>query len=114
MDGMTDKELADAVVALGVVKRYPDEKEWWCYFSDEVGQHTTKTLVRDWRVAGKMTERAIEHGSFPFIGSCTTDTYQATVKRGWGASAAISHHVDESLPRAIIEACCTALGDSNE
>jgi len=98
---MNDIELADAVVALGVVKRYPDEREWWCYFSDEVGQHTTKTLVRDWRVAGSLMERCFELN--------TTRTH--AFNPYWPVQSAMSEHQfgGESLPRAIIEACVKAL-----
>ena len=105
---MNDKELVAVCVKLGVVHILAGKYWMPTGLNMEIGE-LPETVVCDWRVAGVLMEKAIEKGSFPFIGSCTTDTYQATIKRGWGANAAISHHVNESLPRAITEACVEVL-----
>ena len=88
---MNDKELADKVVALGV-KRFP------ALFGHY--QPHDHDFVRDWRVAGALMEKVgrieirQEHD-----GTWSVDILWAKV----------SCTYNESLPRAIIEACCEAL-----
>lgn len=101
---MTDQELADAVVALGALhqrdrKRWPD-----LYIVQNYGDEPLRAdeAVRDWRVAGAFMEKVerlwYRHG-----------------KLGWEAVVCkdngdlISDGINESLPRAIIEACVNAL-----
>ena len=101
---MNDRELADAVVALGVAKRYPDESEWWVYWFDGAGSFSAKEFVRDWRVAGKMIEKV--DGVYVealFGGGC----FQVQVIKMDCEST--DWHEDLSTPRAIIEACVEAL-----
>ncbi len=104
---MTDKELPDRVVALGVGAWdafSPDTLIWPPGASSPVHY---KQFVNDWHVAGALLEKAntawygvstYQDGSGPF---------HVTVERSkytdWSSKA------DESLPRAIIEACCDAL-----
>ena len=103
---MDDKTLADAVVALGVGLEQS-------MFTDDYTYHgigiTADKAVRDWRVAGALMGKVIEWGGFSYVGSCTTDTFQASAFRGYGHQKKTNHGVDESLPRAIIEACVEAI-----
>ena len=90
---MNDKELADAVVALGVGRKpdcaHPDFELWYLglqsFEADE--------FVRDWRVAGASLEAA-KHPDYIMD--------RAFEKTG-------SLIPEESLPRAITEACVEAL-----
>ena len=110
---MTDKELADKVVALGV--GWSGEPGSDAYWPDGERYATSgnvlraDTFVRDWRVAGALLERLDAFGSHkirgnkyefrPFIHGCRI------------GSNGLRHVVNESLPRAIIEACVEALDD---
>lgn len=108
---MSDKELADKIVALGVgcddngLYGLPNQGMWML---------RAEFFVRDWRVAGALMEKVIEWGGFDFVGSCTIDTFQATAYRGYGHLKKINHGVNESLPRAICEACVEALESEND
>ena len=95
---MNDKELADVIVATGLftvgsewgdIKMYNVEPEH-DLLCDEL-------FVRDWRVAGALMEKVESE-------SKTSDT-------AWMFGQALAWHRDgeESLPRAIIEACVEAL-----
>ena len=99
---MNDRELADAVVALGVAKRYPDESEWWVYWFDGAGSFSAKEFVRDWRVAGKMIEKVDAVYVEALVGGC----FQVQVMMDCEST---DWHEDLSTPRAIAEACCEAL-----
>ena len=91
---MNDRELADAVVALGVAKRYLGAAK----------RYPAKEFVRDWRVAGKMIEKV--DGVYVealFGGGC----FQVQVIKMDCEST--DWHEDLSTPRAIIEACVEAL-----
>jgi len=105
---MTNKELADRVVALGVgvTGPYPDEKDWELYSLNLEESFTAKELVRDWRVAGALMEKmdgelliwrqAYDNDSPVWI----VETHLTNADGR-----------DESLPRAIIEAYCEAVKD---
>jgi hypothetical protein len=76
-------------------------------------------FVRDWRVAGAMMEKMTMEGPdklrtvmgsyHPTLGSFEASVSVSTTN-AYGTYLDRSH---ESLPRAIIEACCEALGDIN-
>jgi len=102
---MSDKELADAVVALGVGSHdlgYPANLSTHGY---AIGGQVMSiiTFTTDWRVAGALMERVtqIRTKPLPIDGA----RYVANVAVGyeWSKGA------DDSLPRAIIEACVSAL-----
>lgn len=102
----TDKELADAVVALGVGQK--DEHQKILPYQapmDIDGQWSeANEFVRDWRVAGALMEKTKDH--ILIYESC--DQWHV----GWdldqdGCPVCEVHN--EPLPRAIIEACVEAL-----
>jgi len=98
---MSDRELADRVVALGVGKKLDELYYSW-------GQQSDK-FVRDWRVAGALMEKCtdLHYDTMPGI-----TTVIAWANNGNDSSEEIE--VTESLPRAIIEACVEALETNNE
>ena len=107
---MTDKELADRIVALGVGKAnqiYPDGIGRFYQVDIDADWQTSKNsskFVRDWRVAGALMEKmdgelliwrqAYDNDSPVWI----VETHLTNADGR-----------DESLPRAIIEACVEAL-----
>ena len=108
---MNDKELAGAVVALGVVTDKGSHYE----FPNEAFVLSDELLVRDWRVAGPLMQRWLSklHESDTdmrrhFIGidemglNYCCCTHRVCRDASWVAN--------ESLPRAIIEACVEAIG----
>ena len=96
---MSDKELAERVVALGAGKKIDSIYYSW-------GQQAGK-FVRDWRVAGALMEKCL---SVEFITVRRTGERSAVARAGGPTSDA----VDLSLPRAICEACVEALEQDNE
>ena len=97
---MNDKELADKVVALGIAEQdrgFPDR----FYIPNVSGALFTDELVRDWRVAGALMEKA-----------CPVEYAMLYLSKLWGAwpeNGDGTVYESESLPRAIIEACVEAL-----
>ena len=101
---MNDKELADKVVALGVFRHWNINPARGYIIDDGLGGERVEineaTFVRDWRVAGALMEKVgrieirQEHD-----GTWSVDILWAKV----------SCTYNESLPRAIIEACVEAL-----
>ena len=92
---MNDTELADRLVKLGIISHYNNtgtahEREW------------PETIVRDWLVAGALMEKL--RGS----AMCPSEWYfmDTLWKVYVGADITIRN---QSLPRAIIEACVEAL-----
>ena len=100
---MTDKELADRVVALGVAQI--DDMGAGIYFLPRIiwPPRSAENFVRDWRVAGALMERC---GGFG-VGGAGDDGYYAVVVGEQGSNESVTE--DESLPRAIISACVEAL-----
>ena len=119
---MNDKELADAVVALGVGKYHPRTNEAGIHVSSYSGLSINgheidgteervnsaitilvtpyDKFVRDWRVAGALMEK------------CATGEYSVLSDNEWSALMNDDHQSwNESLPRAIIEACVSALSE---
>ena len=104
---MTDQELADKVIAVkvGYQGTYPLSKDGVGFYHepDEGQGMCAEYFVRDWRVAGRMMEKTL---SVEFITVSRTGEFSAVARASKTADA-----VDESLPRAIIEACVEALND---
>jgi hypothetical protein len=104
---MQDKELADAVVALGVATKlnFPDsylvENPYYC------GSMTAEKLVSDPRVAMALMEKCKYVRQWSQRGDDQHEIHALYKNRlnenehGYGLS--------DSLPRAIIEACVEAL-----
>jgi len=109
---MNDKELADAVVALGVGQKDPHQKILPYQAPDSNEWDEDELFVRDWRVAGALMEMWAEDQQHEFdIGSDKGLFYcapQAPDDYSWNSVCWIQN---ESLPRAIIEACVEALGE---
>ncbi len=118
---MNDQELADAVVAHGVgrlVKHIGDIDPRYSMDS-YVGDHSVQDLadqfVTDWRVAGALMEKVTMEGPDKLrtvMGSYhpTIESFEASVSTS--ATNPYGTYLDrsnESLPRAIIEACIAAL-----
>ena len=99
---MNDTELADRLVALRIISHYNNtgtahEHEW------------PETIVRDWRVAGALMEKAAKKKrtvalSFGCEMFCATDAESSTPTYG-----VYLERSNESAPRAIIEAAVEAL-----
>ena len=104
---MIDKELADKVVALGVAKRFPDEGDWWIYSLNDIGPNgqIAKLFIRDWRVAWALMEKCSGVNTVRRDGK-----WKSYAVKNFGVALTAGN---DSMPRAIIEACCEALGDGN-
>ena len=112
---MNDKELADKVVALGVGNNTHDLYAFGAYhvigcaFSD---------FVRDWRVAGALMERMPDEVLIWRINYEDEDLeggelISLQTGHAWVIEPTRTKDArqNESLPRAIIEACVEALDD---
>ena len=98
---MNDKELVDRIVALGCAK-YDDHLGYWFVVEDEYFEEYD--VVRYWQVAGALMEKVNRNEWLININH--DDTVVIFTDHGgendfWGQ--------DESLPRAICEACVEAL-----
>ena len=97
---MDDKTLADAVVALGV--GYFAPKDVYGIPPDGSGERkTAHDFVRDWRVAGALMEK--------MAGSAMSPCEWYFMSPLWKVYTNGGGVRNESLPRAIIEACVEAL-----
>ena len=109
---MTDKELADRIVALGVGRAnqiYPDGIGKFYQIDLDADWQTSVNegkFVRDWRVAGALMEKC--GGSFEL---CPSGKWQV---RTFANIMGVHEKYNESLPRAIIVACVEALAEKNE
>ncbi len=91
---MHDKELADAVVALGVGACNSMNEEIYQPPSDVIGiAYTAEQFVTDWRVAGALMEK------------CDDVRCLHNVMR----ELSFEEHAHHPLPRAIVLACLEAL-----
>jgi len=110
-----DKELADAIVALGVGSLLPARNKHGCHVrsypwyeinDDEfVSGSTNKSatvFVRDWRVAGAMMEKLESYDGF-LLRQSGDDTGMCRVEVAGGVG------VNGNMCRAICEACVEAL-----
>jgi len=91
-----DKELADAVVALGVVMLNATSHMFYFDEGETLGRSDYK-LVRDWRVAGALMEM-MSGGNLRHI---INNINLISKNKG-------------QLPRAIIEACVEALQETGK
>ena len=100
---MNDKQLADRVVALGV--GYDGYK---FYMGESL--ISSKYFVHDWRVAGALSEKVdgVEYAKL------TDGRWQCLICPPDGTFMRDSWSENESLPRAIIEACVDALENHDE
>jgi len=104
---MNDKELADRVVALGVgyTEIFPPARTTF-YFHESIGMPMDAgEFLEKWDIAGALMEKAYHHEqhyekqtgwSVRVVSHCS-----ANARHKWAEN--------ESLPRAIIEACVEAL-----
>ncbi len=103
---MTDQKLVDRIVALGVVSKMVG-KYWLPYgLNMEIGE-LPQTVVRDWRVAGALMERLITGELLIWRQAYDNDSPVWIVE----THLTNADGRNESLPRAIIEACVAALED---
>jgi len=108
---MNDKELADRVVALGVGIRnsHPAHgsqlKAAYTYSWDL----EAKDFVRDWRVSGALMERCLSLDYDQANSEHTVSVWTSASFTGPWATVC-----NESLPRAIIEACVEALQEHRD
>jgi hypothetical protein len=107
---MNDKQLADAVVAIGVGRHQHfsdgrDKGDWYGY--DSTGD-SADVFVRDWRVAGALMEK-VQHMSFERAHGTGFEVNAESYDLVYG-----NVEIKESLPRAIIEACVMALRKDGE
>ena len=110
---MNDKELADRVVALGVGTKRVDQDyyDWsnaWtdAWQKDRMCKTKPAAFVRDWRVAGALIEKCYAKNIDVGIDSPTCTVEAIFDTEGFPCTSAA---INESLPRAIIEACVEAL-----
>ena len=106
---MSDQALADKIVALGVGRLNPRNKE--SYGLPMTMDQSAHFFVRDWRVAGALMEKwtsAVDRELD--IGTDEKGNFYCSPQRpddySWNSVCWITN---ESLPRAIIEACVEAL-----
>ena len=102
-----DQWLADAVVALGV--GVSGNNDWYLPPDHEFGATSVSAQVflRDWRVAGALMEKCREDAISINIDGIHTQGYVEVFNltdRKFPVA-----NIDESLSRAIIEACVEAL-----
>lgn len=105
---MNDKELADRIVAfdLGPAHWNASQLDLYRIGGDYDMPMNAEELVRDWRVAGALMEKV---DSFDVIKGRHHDRWQnscAVRFKGKPADA-----VNDSLPRAMCEACVAALDE---
>lgn len=110
---MTDQELADKVVALDLgYVQYDQQDKFAPYFISfdryDDRKVAAEVLVRDWRVAGALMQKALHDGPDGdlYVGWCPDKEFWVVNDDYTNDSPIIT---GESLPRAIIEACVEAL-----
>ena len=110
---MNDKELADRIVALGVGDWMENKDGRWYRIRDWGDYSQPELFTSDWRVAGAMMEKVINKDNREDNGNYDIQTHHESGKywtmidsnHGW-ANEGVQN---ESLPRAINEACVEAL-----
>ena len=105
------REIADKVVALGVGESTLGDRGWLYRLDDDhiwLFEDTAETFLNDWRVAGALFEKCggIYAHCEPHI-----DGWWCYVESNKAVKMPLKNFTveNESLPRAIIEACCEAL-----
>lgn len=116
---MDDKTLADKVaVLLGAERGQGPTSDRWFLHRESIEQYlgfNNKELVRDPRVAMALMERCLKDKQLHFDSCFVTDDsipersnrWEAAIETNLGASVALIWN--ESLPRAITEACVESL-----
>lgn len=106
-----DKELADKIVGYGVGQAHP--KGGVYYFS---GPHSVNaaTFVRDWGVTGALMEKCVNKPDWMEMHidrKCSSEAmHRCWIERTHSGIERETYHArNESLPRAINEACVEAL-----
>ena len=102
---MNDKELADRIVALGVGRKTEWVRDVWRYSLGDSQDMPDIDFVRDWRIAGALLQKGESH----FIEKLTRTTWAVRSDKPYGEGKTREWYENESLPRAIIEACVEAL-----
>ena len=121
---MNAKELADTVVALGVGRQgtaISADGVGFYYTPTDENTHEeeglySKLFVRDWRVAGALMEKVSVFDNPKDDGNFEVQSWHEHGKhwvmldssQGWYGS---KEWKNDSLPRAIIEACVEALSE---
>jgi hypothetical protein len=100
----SDQVLAERVVDLGVIEWCPRIPDLLRLRNEPSIYWTPHDAVRDPRVAMALMEKA--HASKMWLKMYAD--YVAVFPDGFN-KAAVSSSTDDSLPRAIVEACCSAL-----
>jgi len=110
---MKDKELTDKLESLGIFSTstydQTTDRPYYIDGGDWDAQLNRKELLRDWRVAGTLMERAAKAGrtlalSFGCEMYCATDAESATPTYG-----VYLERTNRLASRAMIEACVVAL-----
>ncbi len=119
---MTDQELADAIVALGVGKNYGGINCQYSLYDQNAGYSidhgedilfSAESFVRDWRVTGALMEKAVRAGCI--VDLSPRERSDMIFKDAFFVAEAntkkkLGHQVsDDCAPRAICEACVEAL-----
>ena len=121
---MNDKELADKVVALGIFTHLVMRDDLLAFhgtraYSTSLLHHqefiSEAELLIDWRLAGALMEKTIKDDRIDL--RCVSGSWMPSLERfdacvASSATPTYGVYLDrssESLPRAIIEACVTAL-----
>ena len=103
---MNDKELADKVIdcRIGRSSTWVDDTDYEIP-GDYDRWVPAKAFVRDWRVVGVLMGKVDAH----FIERLTESKWAARSDKPYGEGKTREWYENESLPRAIIEACVEAL-----
>ena len=113
---MNDKTLADRIVALGVYTRFTLQDTDTPYHIANAIPLSAKEFVRDWRVAGALMEKCADVRAIKYVDIEGDELVVAD----WGVEAIKGNGItsddvyNESLPRAICEACVEALETNDE
>lgn len=108
---MTDEELADAVVALGI---FTEIKPGVFHIANAIPLGAD-VFVRDWRVAGAIMERLAKDDELQLRAVSLAWHPRMSLFAGQTAGfpdpvyGAFNERMNESAPRAIIEACVEAM-----
>lgn len=107
MTELTDKELADRVVALGIVEQ--PYKRIDRYYLDRGFIDGPYNVVRDWRIAGALMRKCSQ---MRIQKNKDQNMRTAVTARSWHGKEGVSESYNDE--RAIIEACVKALDEQSE
>ena len=109
---MTDKELADKVVALGVGGHWDDRGYRYRLGITDKLSVDAYAFVRAWRVAGALIQKLCDSSPWgSMVLNPSGESYNAycETRKTEYSKARNAHTKQESLPRAINEACVEVL-----